>query len=244
MNETIRAIQGRHSVRKFSQKPVEERLLVEVLEAANRAPSSYNLQPWSFIIVRDPDLRKIMREISLNQAQVEEAPVVIVLLADTNFWRSGYPELLDLSLAEGSIPPENATRYRKNTRIMFDLGPFGGFGIFKAIGLQIRRYFHPTPYIPCSKAELRSYVVTQTMLAGATLMIAAKSLGLDTCPMEGFDEPRLKKLLGVPAHIVIPMIIPIGYSIEGNTPQRSLRLPLNQRLFLDVYTNPVKKIKA
>lgn len=244
MNDVLTAIHARYSVRKFSQKPVEERLLVQVLEAANRAPSSYNLQPWSFIIVRDPDVRRIMREISVGQSQVEEAPVVVVMLADTNFWRVGYPELLDVALAEGSISPEVATEYRKYVKMTFDLGPMDLFGAFKAIGLQIRRYFKPTPDLPCSKSEISAYVNSQIMLAASTLAIAAKSVGLDTCLMEGFDEQRLRRLLGVPTHINIPLIIPIGYAIEGDTPPQSLRLPLNQRLYLDVFTNPVKKIRT
>ena len=244
MNQTLETIHKRYSARKFSNKPVEEKLLVEVLEAANRAPSPYNLQPWSFILVRDSDVKAIIRGIALNQAHVEEAPVVIVVLADLNFWKSGYPELLDVALADGSISPDKATRYRKNIQLLFDLGPFNCFGISKAIATHFRRYFKPTPHIPCSMGEVRAYVTAQTMLAVSTLLIAAKSLELDTCLVESFDESRLKKLLGVPANLIVPVIIPIGYALDEDKNTRSIRAPLNQRLYLDVYTNPVKKINT
>ncbi|AMA75993.1 NADH dehydrogenase [Thermus parvatiensis] len=72
----------RRSIRRYRKDPVPEGLLREILEAALRAPSAWNLQPWRVVVVRDPALKKALREAAFGQAQVEEAPVVLVLYAD------------------------------------------------------------------------------------------------------------------------------------------------------------------
>ena len=92
-------------------------------------------------------------------------------------------------------------------------------------------------------SEAKNYVRSQTMLAAATFMIAAKGAGLDTCPMEGFDEHRIKKLLAIPAHMSVPVIVAVGYPLnpeEQNEKPQSYRFPLREKLSVDVFTNRLK----
>ena len=72
----------RRSIRRYRKDPVPEGLLREILEAALRAPSAWNLQPWRIVVVRDPATKRALREAAFGQAHVEEAPVVLVLYAD------------------------------------------------------------------------------------------------------------------------------------------------------------------
>ena len=55
-------------------------------------------------------------------------------------------------------------------------------------------------------------------------MLAATAAGLGTCPMEGFDEGRVRKLLRIPAYMVVVVVIPVGYSADG--PVKRSRMPL------------------
>jgi nitroreductase len=55
-------------------------------------PSSYNMQPWRFVVVRDPEQRKRLRMAAMNQAQVEQAPVVIVACGDFSGWKEDLEE--------------------------------------------------------------------------------------------------------------------------------------------------------
>lgn len=84
------AIIARRSVRKFRKDPVPEAALARILEAARLAPSGKNLQPWKFIIVRDPETRKKLAAASVNQAFLASAPVVI---AACGFPAEAYPRL-------------------------------------------------------------------------------------------------------------------------------------------------------
>lgn len=75
------AMKKRNSVRNFLDKPIEEKKLKAVLEAARIAPSAKNRQEWRFIIVKDQEVRKKLAEASKGQKFVGEAPVVIVAYA-------------------------------------------------------------------------------------------------------------------------------------------------------------------
>jgi len=81
---TIRdAIRKRFSVRRFTGRPVSDEAIQEILESAVLAPSSVNIQPWRFVVVRDPERKRRLRKAAYDQAHVEEAPVVIACCADT-----------------------------------------------------------------------------------------------------------------------------------------------------------------
>ncbi len=88
--ELLEAINGRRSIRAFKTQDVEEATVMKLIEAARWAPSAGNLQPWKFVIVRKPSLKKALAKAALNQAHVEDAPVVIVVCADEKRSSMGY----------------------------------------------------------------------------------------------------------------------------------------------------------
>ena len=88
--ELSEAINGRRSIRAFKTQNVEEATVMKLIEAARWAPSAGNIQPWKFVIVRKPPVKKALAKAALNQAHVEEAPVVIVVCADEKRSSTGY----------------------------------------------------------------------------------------------------------------------------------------------------------
>ena len=76
------AADSRRSVRKFTDEPISERVLRELVRLAGRAPSAFNVQPWRFVVVTDPALKAQLREAAYGQQQVSSAPAVIVLYSD------------------------------------------------------------------------------------------------------------------------------------------------------------------
>ncbi len=240
-NSTFDAIRKRASVRRFSSAEVPDALLAELLDLANRAPSGYNLQPWHFVLVRNPELKQLMRHIAMDQIQVSEAPAVVVFVADPEAWKTSYERVLELGLQTKQMSEQRVARYRKFVRVLFQNGPFGIVGFAKRIIVPFMRLYRPTPGVIASHYEAIQYVRTQTAFAAATFMIAAKSAGLDTSPMEGFDEERLKKLLAVPKTMTVPLIIAVGYPLDQTAYNPGVRLPLDQKLSLDLFPNRVKE---
>ena len=76
------AADSRRSVRKFTDEPISERVLRELVRLAGRAPSAFNVQPWRFVVVTDPALKAQLRDAAYGQQQVSSAPAVIVLYSD------------------------------------------------------------------------------------------------------------------------------------------------------------------
>ena len=81
------AIKSRRSVRAFTQEDVSKEEVEKLIDAARWAPSAGNIQPWEFIVVRKPEIKRKLSSAALHQTFIEEAPVVIVVCA--NQIRSG-----------------------------------------------------------------------------------------------------------------------------------------------------------
>jgi len=79
--EVFECIVTRRSVRSYEKKDVPNELIGQMLEAAVRAPSAGNIQPWEFIVVKDIEKKRELYEAALKQRNVKEAPVVIVICA-------------------------------------------------------------------------------------------------------------------------------------------------------------------
>ena len=241
MNPVFQAIRDRRAVRRYSAKTVPDDLLLELLELANRAPSGFNLQPWHFIVVRDPNIKKLLSHVAMDQPQVVEAPVTVVFVANSRSWKEPYSRVLELGQQSGSLSERAHAMYKKRVPTIFRTSPLGIFGFGKKIVIPILRLFRPTPSAVTSHQEAIQYVRLQTMIAAATFMIAARGAGLDTSPMEGFDEDRLKRLLNIPSYMSVPIIIPVGYALETSTSPQSVRLSLKEKLSFDLFTNIEQK---
>ncbi|WP_407308929.1 nitroreductase family protein [Desulfosporosinus sp. SB140] len=95
----IKQIKIRRSIRKYLDKPVDDELIMQLLESARLAPSGDNTQPWHFIIVKSELKRQKLVEVSNNQKWMLTAPVFIVCVADI---RSRITDNVQMSLNEDS----------------------------------------------------------------------------------------------------------------------------------------------
>lgn len=88
--DALEAIKGRRSVRAFKNQDVPAEIVEKLIDAARWAPSAGNIQPWEFIIIRKPEIKRRLAEAALGQIFIEEAPVVIVVCADEDRSSIGY----------------------------------------------------------------------------------------------------------------------------------------------------------
>jgi len=86
--DLFEVIEKRRSIRSYKPTPIPNEHLKKILEAARLAPSGKNLQPWRFIIVRDPERKRMLAEAAMNQMFIAEADVVIVALSDPTIYSS------------------------------------------------------------------------------------------------------------------------------------------------------------
>src|SRR5262249_34945600 len=82
--------------------------------AGLEAPSGYNMQPWRFVVVRDPEQRKRLRQAAMNQPKVEQAPVMVVACGDTTGWHDDLEEVIRIGRDHGLTDEAQIQRTRKN----------------------------------------------------------------------------------------------------------------------------------
>lgn len=88
--DVFEAIKSRRSIRAFTDEPISEDEVNKLLDAARWAPSAGNIQPWEFVVVRDPEIKRGLARAALNQRFIEQAPVVIVVCANHARSAKGY----------------------------------------------------------------------------------------------------------------------------------------------------------
>jgi nitroreductase len=202
-------VMKRRATQSFKPDPVPEDVLREILELATLAPSGYNLQPWRFLVLRGLESRRKLRAAAYNQPKIEEAPVVIIACGDTLAWRDG-----DLA---------RMLRDARETGWIKDEGAAAG----------IRRNVEGF----LGSADLGVWVTRQTMIAFTHLMLAAEERGLDTAPMEGFDEDKVRAAFEIPPHARVVALLALGYAKGPDKPFGG-RFDLDTVVFGERYGSP------
>ncbi|NJK63889.1 MAG: nitroreductase family protein [Synechococcaceae cyanobacterium SM2_3_1] len=185
--DTFEAIYGRRAIKHFDPEhrltPEEE---TKLLEAAIQAPTSFNIQHWRFVIVRDPALRqKIRKEFGNDQAQMTDASLLIIMTADSKAWQKDPQRYW-----------HNAPEAVANLLVGW-MGPFH----------EGREWLQ------------RDEAQRSIGMAMQTLMLAAKDLGYDSCPMIGFDIEKVAELIHLPPDYVMGPMVAIGKKVKDSWPK-------------------------
>jgi nitroreductase len=207
------AVESRRTVRDFLPDPVPQEVLDRCLDAARLAPSSSNLQPWEFVVIRDPEVRRLANAACLDQLPAKTAPVLIALVTHRDTWRRNRDEIIRIFETRGPLRPSQASYYRKILPLVYITGPFGVLGPLKRAISRLASLFKPTPNL-MSRSDIRVMAHKSTALAAATFMLAMRAEGFDTCPMEGFDPWRAKAMLGLPQGAEVNMFLAVGRRSE------------------------------
>ena len=207
------AVESRRTVRDFLPDPVPQEVLDRCLDAARLAPSSSNLQPWEFVVIRDPEVRRLANAACLDQLPAKTAPVLIALVTHRDTWRRNRDEILRIFEGRGPLRPSQASYYRRIIPVIYTTGPFGILGPLKRAFSRVASLFKPTPNL-MSRSDIRVMAHKSTALAAATFMLAMRAEGFDTCPMEGFDPWRAQAMLGLPPGAEVNMFLAVGRRSE------------------------------
>ncbi len=183
----IDVINNRRAVNFFDPaKDVSPELLKKVIETAATAPSSFNLQPWSLIVLRDPEEKMKLQKLAWDQPKVTEAPVTLIVLADRDGWQEGhrFVEKNFQEMIKAGLMVEEQRQWFEDAR-----NSLYGFS---------------------SEAQ-QAFACKNTGFFAMALMLAAKNLGLDTHPMDGFDHEEVRKAFNIPENYWIPLLMAVGY---------------------------------
>jgi nitroreductase len=222
--EYEKIIQNRRSVRVYTNEKVPPHVVEKVLEWGLMAPNSSNLQPWEFYWVKDPRKKSEIVEACFNQPAAKTAQEIIICVARLNTWKDIRQEMLE-RLNQEKAPEGARAYYQKLVPMVYTQGPLSLLGFSKKIATTLIGIFRPIPRGPSSRSDMRVWAVKSTALACQNIMMGFSAHGLDTCPMEGFDSKRVKKVLGLGRNAEIVMAISVGKRASNGVYGKRIRMP-------------------
>lgn len=198
--DVLEAIALRRSVRDYKPAPVPREILLTLLDAAHQAPSSWNLQPWEFVVVDDPEARKLLATAVTgnNVAHVETAGATFVCLGSVR-QQDRLADDLERRLITPDTPPERRERAMRN----------------------VNRFRQDESF-------RREHVLTNTYIAVAQLVLAAQKFGLGTVWMGGFDGAKVKQVMEIPDDYLVASLVTVGWPVEEPTVKPRKRRPLEE----------------
>lgn len=168
--QLARALDWRYAVRRFSDERLHDVELEALLEAVRHSPSAYGLQPYNLVVVESREVRERLLEHSYGQQKVVECSHLLVLAA----CRDVTDELVDRYVAISSAltgePASTLDAYADSVR--------------SALSAQ-------------SREERAESAHRQAFIALGTLVASAALLGVDCCPMSGFEPAGYDEVLGL-----------------------------------------------
>lgn len=225
----LSAIFQRRAIRAFEPVEIPASTRDLLLQAARQAPSSCNTQPYRLYWVESPAQREAVAKLCLSQSPAQTASALVVAVADIGSLRST-AEMQLAWMRQTGYPARQIREYERTARIgriIFMPGPLNLFGRLKQGLFRLLHTVMTVGMPPITRHDMLKWAGKSTALACQNLMIAAELVGLNTCPMEGFDGQRLARYLGLsPKCDEIVMVIALGKKSAGYTAQPQWRRPI------------------
>jgi nitroreductase len=191
MNQSIAAaLNRRYATKAFDpNKKISDADFASIQNALRMAPSSYGIQPWTFVWVQDKEKRAQVRAASFNQPQTVDADRLLIVAIKTDLAGAIDHYVSQMAAASGKAEQDFA-QYK---------GMMHGTATNKGL-----------PWF-----QRQAYIALGFGLQTAAL------LGVDACPMEGFDPDALNKILGLTEKgLTATVMLALGYGIDGGSPNQ------------------------
>ncbi|MCL9816649.1 nitroreductase family protein [Natronocalculus amylovorans] len=199
----------RRSVHQYAEKELSKETLEEIFADVRNSPSSYNLQPWEFLVVQDTASRELLKENAYGQAHVADAPAVVVVLGNLDPAAHAI-RVVDDQLQRGDL--DRNARDKKLDRL---------------------RNKSEDP-----KTDRQLWTTQNVSLATMTLMHAAWARGIASCPMGGFDPDAVTEQFAIPDGYEPLMLVTLGYpraDADDLSGQRKFRRPVSEFVHYETF---------
>lgn len=194
--QSISVLKERHSVRVYKKGvPIPETDLNEIFQLASLAPSSWNLQHWKYVVIRDEEQKQKVLPIAYNQQQVVDCSAVVIVLGDLEANKNA--EKVYGEAVQAGLMAENVKETLVN---------------------QIQNAYQTKENFS------RDEAIRNASLGAMQLMLAAKAKSIDSCPIGGFDATALVELLRIPKRYIPVMMITLGYAAKPAHPTKRFPL--------------------
>jgi nitroreductase len=229
-------IDRRRSNRKFDPLvEVPDDVIKRSLERAILSPNSSNMQLWEFYWIKNKEEREKYTALCLGQSAAKTAKQIVVFVTRKDLWpqraKWNYNRLKDAIKGEpNKLEKRGLDYYGKLMPLAYRSDIFGVFAFIRrcmSFFMGLRK-----PFIRFGgKADQRITVHKSCALAAQTFMLSIAAEGFECCPMEGFDQVRVKKQLKLPSGAEINMIIGVGKGTNEGVWGTRFRIPYEEVVF-------------
>lgn len=187
--ELQRILQWRYATKEFDvNKKIDQENLNALTDALQLSPSSYGLQPWKFIVISNEELKKELRAHSWDQAQITDCSHLIVHCVRKNLDTAYIEKFIDSMVAQRGTPAEALEQYKQM--------------ILTSVNVR----------------DNESWNARQVYISNGFVLLAAAELGIDACPMEGFDASTYDEILGLQdSEFKSVVVTAVGYRSATDT---------------------------
>ncbi|MCF6339299.1 MAG: NAD(P)H-dependent oxidoreductase [Sulfurimonas sp.] len=194
-DEFLKIMDFRHACKVFDEsKKISDEDIHFILEVGRKSPSSFGMEAWKFLVITNDELREKLRPFCWNQPQITTCSHLVVILA-----------------AIESLKVENGVVRSQLSRRSMPQEKLDSF---------VELYASHLESTLSSDEKTYQWSARQTYIAAANMMSAAASIGIDSCPIEGFEKENVEKVLELDtSKFQVAMILPFGYRINEQSKQ-------------------------
>ncbi len=201
-NDFMKAMDFRHACKVFDEsKVIPDEQMRYIVEAGRKSPSSFGMEAWKFLVITNKELKAALRPHCWNQVQITSCSHLVVVLAGI----------------EGVKPQSGIPKARFMRREMPQ----------DKLDFYLDLYAKHLSETLSSDANIYAWTARQTYIAAANMMTAAAYIGIDSCPIEGFDKSKVEELLELDtSQYQLALLVPFGYRVNPQSSQ--IRLPFEE----------------
>ncbi|MFT5874972.1 MAG: nitroreductase [Clostridium sp.] len=198
-NKFMDAMNFRHACKVFDDtKKISDEDITFILETGRKSPSSFGMEAWKFLVITNDELKEKLRPACWDQVQLTSCSHLVIVLAAIDSVKVESGEV-EKRFARSNMPKES---------LNFIMGLYAG---------------HLKDTLS-STENIYSWTSKQSYIAAGNMMTSAALLGIDSCPIEGFDKKQVEEILKLDtSKYQLSMVLPFGYRINPQSQQ--LRLP-------------------
>ncbi len=201
-NDFTKAMDFRHACKVFDEnKKISDEEIHYILEAGRKSPSSFGMEAWKFLVITNEALKAKLRPFCWDQVQITSCSHLIIVLAG-----------IENAKVESGMPKKRFSRREMPQ---------------ETLDFYMDIYAKHLKKTLSSDENIYAWTSKQSYIALGNMMTAAAFIGIDSCPIEGFEKENVEEVLGLDTgKYQVAVIVPFGYRINEQSTQ--LRLPFDE----------------
>jgi len=201
-NDFTKAMDFRHACKVFDEnKKISDEEIHYILEAGQKSPSSFGMEAWKFLVITNQELKAKLRPFCWDQVQITSCSHLIIILAG-----------IDNAKVESGMPKKRFTRREMPQ---------------ETLDFYMDLYAKHLEKTLSTDDNIYAWTSKQSYIALGNMMTAAAFIGIDSCPIEGFEKENVEEVLDLDtSKYQLAVVVPFGYRINEQSSQ--LRLPFDE----------------